>query len=293
MWRARGPRYSNVRTSRLVGPRAPSRRRPTAFDKPLHTFDRLRRPAPPPALRLADHFFFAHRIDGDRHAFDAEEARHATRVLRLRVGDDLQWLDGRGGRYTGVLVAADACGMTAVARSELREPPPPRLDLAVGLLHDATRLEWLVEKAVELGATRIVLLRTARVGRTRHRGHRLKAKALSAMKQSGRAFLPEVVERNLGAWLRERPEGRLLFGHCYADLPRRDLASVELGRESAATTLAIGPEGDFAPDEVEALTRAGGRAFRLSAARLRTETAAIAALAILTARRTLAPPSSR
>lgn len=244
-------------------------------------------------MRLADHFFFARRIDGDRHVFGAEEARHATRALRLRVGDELRWLDGRGGRYVGTLAAADARGMAAVARSEVREAPPRPLELAVGLLHDAARLEWLVEKAVELGATRVDLLRTERLGRTRHRARRLEAKALSAMKQSGRAFLPEIAERDLRAWLADARGRDLLFGHCYPHLPRRGLSALALECGPDATCVAIGPEGDFSPAEVEAFSEAGGRAFHLGGARLRTETAAVAALAILGAARTLAPPRCR
>ena len=238
-------------------------------------------------MRLADHFFYSDAREGEVFLFDAEEARHATRTLRLRPGDGLRWVDGVGGRYGGTLVSSDRAGMHVRAETVDVEPRPAPRELLVGVPHDATRLEWLVEKSVELGATRITLVRSGRVERTRHRMPRLRAKALAAMKQSGRAYLPEIRELDFDE-VRDRPDASLrIVAHCHTDRPRATLLDLlrERGGEPSSleggVALLIGPEGDFTADEIAAAAAAGWLEATPGASRLRTETAALAALAVV------------
>ena len=227
---------------------------------------------------------------GDAVDFPEEEARHVTRVLRLGVGDGIQWLDGRGGRYRGRVVDLDRRRLRSQVEAFERAPAPRPLHLYVGALHDAARLEWLVEKATELGASSIALVRTARVQRTRYRIDRLRAKAIAALKQSGRVWLPPLTEPTYGAVVAELaaldPSRRVLIAHCDRSRPRVRLGALLTATDAppAGDHLLIGPEGDFTTGEIDAAEAAGATAVSLGDARLRTETATLAALALLTAR---------
>ena len=244
-------------------------------------------------MRLPDHWFYGRRAGaGESFRFDAEETAHATRALRLSAGDTIQWIDGSGQRFAGEIAEVSRQGMTAFAKTAHAEPAPEPLSLAVGALHDATRLEWLVEKATELGATEFVLLATRRVQRSRYRMSRLHAKAVAAMKQSGRAWLPTIAERTWGEQLareggaHECGELRLV-AHCDDGQPREPLQQVlaKAPQPYTAVTIAIGPEGDFDPEEVAAALASGYLPVSLGGARLRTETAALFALAVVQADR--------
>lgn len=244
-------------------------------------------------MRLADHFFYSpHERDGVYH-FDADEARHAVKALRLRVGDGLRWVDGAGGRFAGRLRAVTPRGMTAVADTREVESPGPELTLGVGALHDASRLEWLVEKAVELGVTQVAVLRTERVGRSRHRIARLLSRALAAMKQSGRSRLPTVGEEDFEPFVARAETPVRLVAHCDPTRDRSPLALVPNGLLQRGCTALIGPEGDFTLGEIERAAGAGFREISLGSARLRTETAAIAVLAAACGARTLPPDVAR
>ena len=235
--------------------------------------------------RLLDHWFYAPEdtAEGAVVHFDHGEATHATRVLRARTGDEVQWIDGAGGRYRGRLTQVSGRGMTAVTSAAATEAPPSGPHLYVGALHDATRLEWLVEKATELGVTAISVLRTARVQRTRYRLERLRGKALAAVKQSGRAWLPTVTEVGFAAALAARPPGgRGAIAHCIQNSARVPLTALLAG--GPVGELYVGPEGDFTDEEIAAAAATGLTEVSLGDARLRTETAALAALALVALR---------
>lgn len=239
-------------------------------------------------MRLPDHWFYtaAAAQPGASVEFDALEAAHATKVLRLRSGDGLQWVDGRGGRHRGRISEITRAAMSAVVDSTSTDPPTSPLRLHVGILHDATRLEWLVEKATELGATQVSLLQASRVQRVRYRRERLEAKVLAAVKQSGRAYLPTLAEQSFAeavsrfAALGGSASGAL--AHCHTDRPRLRLS--EAGAGGGVTDLFIGPEGDFTGAEIDAAAAAGIVGVSIGKVRLRTETAALAALAVVALR---------
>ncbi len=252
-------------------------------------------------MKLPDHWFYGSAADGHaRFTFSPEETTHATKVLRLRVGDALQWLDGAGGRYRGRITDLARSGMSATASTTELEPAPVAVRLSVGILHDSARLEWLIEKAVELRVTEVDLLRTTRVQPARFKMARLLAKAVGAMKQSGGAFLPSIsvstldeVLADAGGGLSPKPTvGESLhaavkvIAHCDESLPRTPVAQAYreglrnfVTPEGPALHLLIGPEGDFTTEEIARAEAAGFDAVSLGSARLRTETAALAALA--------------
>ena len=215
---------------------------------------------------------------GTRVVLPEAEARHAVRVLRLREGDEVVVVDGVGGWHRvrlALTTREGAIGEVVETRRDVNEPAAG-LTLALPPLKAADRFEFAVEKAVELGVTAFVPLRTART-EGRIKAARLEAHVVAAMKQSLRCRLPRLAAETPLATLLASAEGAVFLLHEAADsartLPRR-LAEVPPG---APVTVVIGPEGGFTPDEVRAAEAAGALVASLGPRRLRAETAALVA----------------
>ena len=207
-----------------------------------------------------------------------EEEAHHIKVRRLEDGAQLRLLDGKGGIATARLALdGEVCAARVVATTQVPTPPPTELLLAAG---DRERFLLAVEKATELGATRVVPIVTERSQQvaTRFQAvHVEKAvrRSREALKQSG------------AAWMAAVPAPALLAEVLRAPAPRvvRLMADAEGGpmpalREGDAVQWAIGPEGGFSDAEVASLRSSGFRAVALGRAVLRFDTAAIAALAL-------------
>ena len=222
-----------------------------------------------------EYLFYAPTVDdAGLYVLDAEEARHASRALRLGVGDELAWTDGRGAGWRGRIEAQQRDGMLLRPARLLPAANTRPLRLIVGALHDAARLEWLAEKATELGVTRFDVVATARTQRTRYRMARLRAKALAAMKQSRRFVLPELKDLPFAEAIATL-DGSGVVAHCHGDLPRQHMREVPLPLDYVI----IGPEGDLTAEEVADARARGAVPVSLGSTRLRTETAAVSALA--------------
>jgi 16S rRNA (uracil1498-N3)-methyltransferase len=213
---------------------------------------------------------------------DAEESRHAVRVLRLREGDEMNVTDGRGNLYRCQIVEANdkAC---VVEVSELLSAfhfPLSTLHLAVAPTKNPSRMEWLVEKAVEIGVGEITLLNCDHSERSFLKTDRLEKLAISAMKQSLHTVLPEIHPavslRDLLSTFRFPLSTQKFIAHCEADKPRVPLATaLQPGKD---TVVLIGPEGDFSEDEIALALECNFQPVSLGPARLRTETAALYAV---------------
>jgi len=213
-------------------------------------------------------------------------AHHATRVLRLGVGDGVVLFDGSGGEYEAALTQVGRGGVRA--RAGRFHPGGPESDLRVTLVQGVSsgdRMDFTIRKAVELGVDRIVPVFTARsVVRLggermdRRRSH-WQAIAISACEQCGRNAVPDVDEpATFEHWLSAcpAPDGPRLLLAVGGRLRLRELPS-----PAGAVTLLAGPEGGFAEREAEAAASRGFVAIRLGPRVLRTETAALAALAAM------------
>ncbi len=222
---------------------------------------------------------------GERVVLDREESHHALTVLRRAERDPVGLVDGNGGRYTARLVDRD--GKRAVleiltAEQDETEVAAPRLCLACGVVK-GRHWEWVLEKAVELGVHRIVPLLTefGVVEPRDGRRDRWLAVMRSALKQSHRAWLPELDEPcTLAAFLKERPAGPLWFG---AVPDERTAPAAEPAAAAGLPWLAVavGPEGGWSPSERADLLGAGATMLDLGPHVLRTETAAAAGLVVL------------
>lgn len=206
-----------------------------------------------------------------------DESKHAVRVLRLRATDTVALLDGRGHRYQAQLLDANPkrCQLQIIAH-ELVPPRPYFTHVAVAPTKNLDRMEWLVEKAVEVGIERLSFLRCARSERRELKLDRLEKIAISALKQSGQAWLPQLDEiQDFAAFLPLLAPATTFIAHLEAG-ERTALAQVA-GAGTGCCVL-IGPEGDFTPAEIELALKRGIRPVTLGASRLRTETAALAAV---------------
>ncbi|MBP3763456.1 MAG: 16S rRNA (uracil(1498)-N(3))-methyltransferase [Bacteroidales bacterium] len=211
---------------------------------------------------------------------DPEESRHAVRVLRLRQGDAIEVTDGRGAlHHCRILEANDKACVVEALRSECPNYHPPfSIHLAVAPTKNPSRMEWLVEKAVEVGVGEITLLRCDHSERSFLKTDRLQKIALSAMKQSLHTVLPTIHEAvPMREWVASAaPTGLRLIAHCEAGQPRTPLAkALTAGRDA---TLLIGPEGDFSTEEIASALQQGFLPVSLGPSRLRTETAALYAV---------------
>lgn len=206
-----------------------------------------------------------------------DESKHAVRVLRLVPGDAVVLVNGRGGVYEAEVADANPKRCQLRIRGEQQVPRRPyRVHVAVAPTKNLDRMEWLVEKATEIGVDTITFLRCARSERRELKLDRLEKIAVSALKQSGQAWLPQLAElTDFAAWLPTAAGETTFIAHLEAG-ERTPLARVAaLG---PGCCILIGPEGDFTPQEIQAAFARGIRPVTLGASRLRTETAALAAV---------------
>ena len=236
-------------------------------------------------------------VPGEKVVLDPEESHHLATVLRGGRQELLNLVDGCGLRLTG-----RSCGkkgklelveVLSVDRDE-REARPPRLVLACAVVK-GKRFEWALEKAVEVGVHRVIPLATERGTIEPGSGKRDRWNTImkSALKQSGRSWLPDLEEtRSPGSVAAEPESGLVLFGAVPGEIPGAEspprswsclLDEIPPGQPDStavpnALTLMIGPEGGWSPAERETLLLAGAIPVELGPHVLRTETAAVAGL---------------
>jgi 16S rRNA (uracil1498-N3)-methyltransferase len=231
------------------------------------------------------HRFFIEdsHLSGDEIRLDAAQSRQIVRVLRLRAGDQIEVVHERRGRATATLGDIGGACITAVVGESRRAETAPAMGLAFAILK-GEKNEWVIQKATELGATRLHPLLTERAipdvpaERWPARLERWRRVAREAAEQCGRGDLPQVESpRPLAEFLASAP-GPLLL----ADPGGDTIAAAPL--IGAVPTLIVGPEGGFSDVEVRRMLDAGAARVRLHANILRAETAAVAGLALLAER---------
>ena len=210
-------------------------------------------------------------------------SRHLAQVLRLRAGDPLILFNGDGRDFPGRLVIPAKDAVVVELDEPTTEEPIPMLQIHLGIgVSKGERMDWVIQKAVELGVTRITPLFTKRSvprlsgERLQRRGQHWQGVLEAACEQSGRRRVPELGEsRSLAQWIAQRHPFPLLLDH------RGDVALAELPAPAGAMTLLVGAEGGLEPEERALSIRAGFTAVRLGPRILRTETAPLAAIAAI------------
>lgn len=216
------------------------------------------------------HLFYAPEITDKTHDYtlSEEESKHCVRVLRLKQGSQVELLNGKG--LSAIAEIDDdhpkKCRLKILSTEFF--PPNKEIHLALAPTKNMDRMEWLVEKATEIGLTKLSFLKCDHNERGQLKLDRLEKIAISAMKQSKRYYLPEITELvSFQSFVENHPNG--FIGHCY---PAEKIA---LNLISESKVFLIGPEGDFSENEVNLALQNGYQAVSLSDFRLRTETAAL------------------
>ena len=210
-----------------------------------------------------------------------EDSRHAVKTLRLKPGDLIAVTDGNGNRYSAVITLADSrrCAYR-ITDTTTTSPRPFSIRICVAPTKNADRIEWFVEKAVEIGIERISFFFGQHSERKVLKLERLEKIAVAAMKQSLQSFLPQVDEAvSFGELLKTVPELQRFIAHLSTHEPPVNLAN--MATPSGQYAVLIGPEGDFSEPEIQQAIAAGFQMVSLGNNRLRTETAALTACQLL------------
>ena len=207
-----------------------------------------------------------------------EESGHVVRVLRHAEGDEIDVVDGKGSWYHCRITSAHPkhCAVEVISvRAD--QHWPYKVEVAIGPTKNLDRMEWCLEKSVELGLDRFTPLRCRFSERKELKTERLRKIAISAMKQSLKATLPQIDEMtDFKRFVSEPFNGQKFIAHCIEEQERLLLArTVNKGSD---VRILIGPEGDFSPDEVSIAIQNGYIPVSLGEQRLRTETAALASV---------------
>ena len=247
------------------------------------------------------HLFLSDTTQGPYATLPPEESKHCVRVLRMQLGDELYVTSGDGTMCRARIANPDptACQVEITERLPNYDARPFKLHMAVAPTKNNARMEWFVEKAVEIGIDRITPVICDHSERGALKTDRLERIALSAMKQSLQARLPRIdppvnladLLQNLNSQFSilnsQFPTLNSQFSilnsqkfvcHCVGD-DRRTLH--QLYTPGADALVLIGPEGDFSPDELSRCLTLGFQPVTLGNNRLRTETAALYALTAL------------
>jgi 16S rRNA (uracil1498-N3)-methyltransferase len=238
-------------------------------------------------MRLTRVYVAGPLVSGRRVKLEGNAASHITRVLRLRVGAALVLFDGSGGEYEGSIDQAHGGEVIVAvgARADAERESPLPVTLAQGVSR-GERMDLVVQKATELGVSHLVPVLTERsvvrlsAQQSDRKVNHWRAIVIAACEQCGRNRLPPVaapvtLREFLAGGTGAAPGTRLLLS------PAGTATLEDVPRPAAGVTVLVGPEGGLTGEEEQAAVAAGFTALRLGPRVLRTETAAIAALALL------------
>ncbi len=210
-----------------------------------------------------------------------EESFHACKVLRLKNGDQIHILDGKGKRFKAELEFVDSKKATFRSLSIIEEIKNPDYSISIWVAptKQMERMEWMVEKCTEFGIHSIGFFHSRYSERKEIKLNRLEKIAISALKQSKNLFLPEIkpmvsIKEIIELPVKQDSSNQFLFAHITDPV---DLPLFKILHKNTHLNILIGPEGDFSNEESASLTKNNWQPFSLGKAILRTETACIAA----------------
>ncbi|QMU28274.1 16S rRNA (uracil(1498)-N(3))-methyltransferase [Adhaeribacter radiodurans] len=222
------------------------------------------------------HLFYTPDIAIETYTLSEDESKHSIRVLRLQEGDEINLIDGKGTFYTARITTANPkrCALQIINKIPEFGKRSFYVHVAVAPTKNLDRMEWFVEKAVEIGIDEISFLLCERSERKNLNLDRLEKIAVSAMKQSVKAYLPQLNEMQaFTSFIRQVDAANTYIAH----LENHDRTALSQVQVSKKTCILIGPEGDFSVKEIELAYSLGIKPVTLGISRLRTETAALVA----------------
>jgi len=230
-------------------------------------------------------YFFDQFITGE---LPEEEARHVVRVLRLKPGDEIFLMDGQGSYYQAEITTTTGhrCFYRVLEKLPQECDWNGRIHLAIAPTKLNDRIEWLAEKATEIGIDELSFLNCQFSERSVIKVDRIRKIVISAVKQSHKAWCPVVNEiMDFRKFILQPREGLKFICHCYDENDVEEgsekpyLLDLLNGEEDA--TVLVGPEGDFSIQEVRLALENGYQSVSLGRSRLRTETAGLMAVSMM------------
>ena len=218
---------------------------------------------------------FIAMIEGREAILTPEESWHCSRVLRHQAGEQIQVIDGMGNFYRGTLslVSDKCCKASITAGPETQDKRNYSLHLAIAPTKQIDRIEWMVEKAVEMGLDEISFIQCKNSERTVLKIDRIQKIVESAVKQSLQARIPQInALQAYSAFIKERTESQKWIAYC-GQVHKTSVKEVNF--KNNTSLVLIGPEGDFTPEEVDLAMGQGFKVLSLGDNRLRTETAGL------------------
>ncbi len=219
--------------------------------------------------------FYVEDLSTERVVLNKEESNHAVHVLRLRTGESITMVDGKGAMAKAVITGNNlkACEVQIVERHENFESRPYYLHIAMAPTKNMDRFEWFIEKATEIGIDEITPLLCKHSERREIKMERLQKLIVSASKQSLKATFPILNEfKPYNDFIKSDFNGIKMIAHC-REGEKQTLK--KLVQRKQRVLILIGPEGDFEISEIENASTQGYLATSLGTSRLRTETAGV------------------
>ena len=221
--------------------------------------------------------FYISEISESSIKLNLEESKHCIKVLRLRKGDHVLLMNGKGSIFEAIIQVPDAksCVLEILKEDKQQISRTYHLTIALAPTKNIDRFEWFVEKSTEIGIDRIIPLICQHSERKEIKIERVEKILISAMKQSGQTFLPELTHPISFKDLIIKPfDGNKLIAHCDKGDKKELKNAIASGKN---VLILIGPEGDFDAEEIKMALENGFLPVSLGESRLRTETAGIVA----------------
>lgn len=223
------------------------------------------------------HLFYTPDIESEIYQLDEEESKHCVRVLRLKIGEKVHLIDGKGGFYLAEIISDHPKKATLQVKEYQKEfsKRNHHLHIAVAPTKNIDRFEWFLEKATEIGIDEITPIICDRSERKDVKIERSNKIITSAIKQSLKAYHPNLNSQiGFKEFILKASADVKFIAHCEEKM-KNDISSGFVKYQNYL--ILIGPEGDFSPNEIEYALQNGFVPITLGESRLRTETAALQA----------------
>lgn len=219
---------------------------------------------------------FVGKIEGNYAELNQEESQHFSKVLRGKIGQEISVTDGLGKLAKGIVSQINSKSVE-IELSEIQENFEKReykIHVAIAPTKNMERMEFFLEKSVEIGIDEITFLKTFHSERKNINLERCQKIVLSAAKQSLKAYLPNVHDLvKFTDFVKENHSETKLIAHCDSDFDRKEFQKII--QPKTDYLILIGPEGDFSKEEIQLAQENGFTGISLGSQRLRTETAAL------------------
>jgi 16S rRNA (uracil1498-N3)-methyltransferase len=224
-------------------------------------------------------FFYVDDLNNTSIALDEDTSKHMIGVLRMQKGEEVLLTDGKGKKAQATIVDdhRKKC-VVSISSIQTEEHKANKVAIGISLIKNATRFEWFLEKATEIGVQEIIPLLCSRTEKEKFRLDRMQNILISAMLQSQQCWLPILHEPTDYKKLMDAAYNNKYIAHC---LLEQRTSLKDLAKTNESSLILIGPEGDFTPEEIKLALDNNFSPVMLGNTRLRTETAGVVAATLL------------